>query len=303
MRKIIKKNLFSTTPRALKKGIVVTLCMMLTGLVLLAGCKKDNKKDDTPPESEYPIEIPFTEYSLAENCQWTNLAYDDKVIVINNDETLKQYVACTGDGYPEIDFSENSLLLANGKTGGISKITVSDLQQLSSDKYELYIEILLDGTYILQHWTVALIVKKMSEESKVELNTIENYVIFIGKTWVLVEKEMNAVTEMLPDDDLYPITLTFQSDTTFHGRHDANIYRGEYNMLSNNILLRITGVTDVGDIKWYRDYLNELESISKMALTDSTMRFSNNNNSLIFNFVSKEKFEKDYFELEEWYNF
>jgi hypothetical protein len=161
-------------PRALKKGTVAMLCMILTGLFLFVGCKKDGKKDDPPPEPEYPINISFTEYSLAENCQWTNLAYDNTVIIINSDEILKQYVACTGGGYPEIDFSENSLLLASGATSSnISKITVNNLQQLSRNEYELNMEILLGNATVVEEWTVALIVEKVSEESHIKLNVNE----------------------------------------------------------------------------------------------------------------------------------
>jgi hypothetical protein len=112
---------------------------------------------------------------LTENCQWENLAYDNTVIVINNDEELGKYVSCTGDGYLEIDFSEKSLLLASGKTtSGISKITVNDLQQLSLSEYKLDMEILLnDSITAAEQWAIALIVEKAGEESHVELNVNE----------------------------------------------------------------------------------------------------------------------------------
>jgi hypothetical protein len=170
-----KKNLFSTTPSVLKKGIVATLCTVMMGLFLVVGCKKnDEKKPVEPPEPEYPINISFTEYSLLEtSCQWTNINYDEKVIIINSDEELENHIACTGGSYPEIDFSKNSLLLARGATGGIAELTVKNLQKLSKNEYELNIEILLDGTDILQYWIVALIVEKVSEESHIELNVTE----------------------------------------------------------------------------------------------------------------------------------
>jgi hypothetical protein len=174
----IKRNSFSTALNVVKKGTVATLCMVMIGL-LAVGCKKDDGK--TPQEPTYPTDIPFTEYSLAETCQWTNLAYDNTVIVINNDEKLSQYVACIGGGYPEIDFEKQALLLASGATGGIAEFAVKELQQISENEYELNIEILLDGTKILQNWNVALVVEKMSENSNLELNvTIDEPNPFTG---------------------------------------------------------------------------------------------------------------------------
>jgi len=172
----IKKHLFSPTPSVVKRSTVAMLCLMLTGLFLIAGCKKDDPKTSgSGEEPEYPINIPFTEYELAETCQWTNLAYDDTVIIINSEEELQQYVACTGNGYPEIDFVKHTLLLASGRTNsGISEITVKDLQQLAANEYELNIE--LNSNYLLvlvvEEWSVALIVDKLIEKSVVELQVI-----------------------------------------------------------------------------------------------------------------------------------
>jgi hypothetical protein len=176
--KRFKKKSFSASSSVARKGTVEMLCMILIGLFLIVGCKKDNSEKDT----EYPIEIPFTEYSLPQTCQWTNLAYDNTVVIINSDEELKQYVACTDGDYPKIDFSKHTLLVASGKTDdGVSKITVVSLQQLSENGYELNMEILLNGTDVLHFWTIALlIVEKTNEESNVKLNiTLSDYPINI----------------------------------------------------------------------------------------------------------------------------
>jgi len=163
----------------IKKGTVATLCMIMVGLFFAFGCKKDpvTSGGGTPPGGEeptYPIEIPFEEYSLeGTSCQWTNLAYDNTVIVIDSDEKMNRYIACTGSDYPEIDFETQTLLLASGKTEkGISEITVNSLQQLSADKYELNMELLLNDETITEEWAVALIIEKVSE-SMVELIVIE----------------------------------------------------------------------------------------------------------------------------------
>jgi len=74
-----------------------------------------------PPEPDsYPIDISFTEYSLLDtHCQWQNLPYDEKVIIINSNEELEKYISCTEDSYPAIDFSKHTLLLISGETTGM----------------------------------------------------------------------------------------------------------------------------------------------------------------------------------------
>ena len=174
----IKRKSFSTALNVVKRGTVAMLCMVMIGLFLAVGCKKDNPTisggGTGGEEPTYPTDIPFTEYSLAETCQWTNLAYDNTVIVINNDEKLSQYVACTGGGYPEIDFEKQTLLLASGSASyNISKVTVNSLQQLSFNEYILDMELLLGNLTVIEKWNVALIVEKVSERNTVELNVIE----------------------------------------------------------------------------------------------------------------------------------
>jgi len=281
--------------------------LKLTAFLLVFAGVASSCNPECPPDcpDEYPQNISFTEYSLqGTSCQWQNLPYDEKVIIINSNEELEKYISCTEGGYSIIDFSKHSLLLVSGKTNKeIIKMLATDLRQLSSNKYELRIEITIKNVSVIEPWNMALVIEKVSEDKYIRLNT--NLVPcpqeLLKTTWVLVEKEIDGVKEMLPDEP-YPVTLTFLSDSTFCGRHDANTYDGTYKMLVPNILLTITRITDVSDIEWYLNYLKQTTTISRIALTDSTMRLSNNN-SLILNFVSKEKFEKDYFKLEEWYNF
>jgi len=170
-----EKTPFSATPNVLKKNTVAMLCMIMMGLFFVVGCKKETTPSGGTggggEEPNYPIDIPFTEYSLAETCQWTNLAYDNTVIIINSNEELKQYVACTGGDYPEIDFEKHSLLLVSGKTdSGIIKLTTKDLQQLSLDKYELNLEIDLFDNMNVSTWSTALVVEKVNKESCIDLN-------------------------------------------------------------------------------------------------------------------------------------
>jgi hypothetical protein len=67
----------------MKKIILKTAAILLVMAGMMIACKEDENK---------PIEIPFTEYSLAEtSCQWINLDYDNKIIVINSNDELKNY--------------------------------------------------------------------------------------------------------------------------------------------------------------------------------------------------------------------
>lgn len=122
-------------------------------------------------KSHEPMEIPFMEYSLVgTSCQWAwaNIEFS-KAIVINSNKELEEYIVCT-DGSPEIDFLNQTLLLARGTTtNGISDITKS-LQQFSTDEYILNVRITVDMTMIAEGWFVVLVVEKISEDSDVELN-------------------------------------------------------------------------------------------------------------------------------------
>ena len=126
----------------------------------------------------YPIEIPFTEYSLAEtSCQWVNINYgnysfDANVIAINSSEELEEYIDCSSGSYPEIDFSKHTLLLASGRApNGVHEISNCSLQS-SNNEYQLEIRIHLEPREAIGRWIMALVVNKLSEESDIELKII-----------------------------------------------------------------------------------------------------------------------------------
>jgi hypothetical protein len=148
----------------MKKNIFKYAILLLI-LAICSSCKKET-------------EISFMEYSLAgTSCQWTNLNYDNKLIVVNSNEELKSYINCSEGNYSEIDFSKHTLLLANGRTNsGIHKIS-KHLLQLSKNEYRLDIEIRLNDATIMESWVTALIVNKLNKENNVELS------LTILETW------------------------------------------------------------------------------------------------------------------------
>jgi hypothetical protein len=144
---------------------LINILKLTAILLILAGSFSCREKE------EKVIEIPFTEYSLmGTSCQWTNLAYKGKVIVVNSNEELEQYVTCTEGSCPEIDFAKNTLLLANGgTTNGVNKITPSFFQN-STYKYQLNVTILLDFTMVAQGWHISIIVPKLPNQAEIILD-------------------------------------------------------------------------------------------------------------------------------------
>jgi len=161
-------NKFSTTT-ILKRSTLKTLCFVLIVLSSIVGCKKDKESINN---------ISFTKYSLEEtSCYWENLNYDEKVIAINSNEELENYIKCMESNHPVIDFTTHTLLLVSGKTDSkITEIIVKDLLQISSNKYKLNIKITMniDATGESK-WVIALVVRKLSEDCKIALNITTYY--------------------------------------------------------------------------------------------------------------------------------
>jgi len=130
---------------------------------------------EEPEEGSYPIEISFSDiiifrYPLAPVCEGKNLKYDNKLMMINSKEELHNYISCSDENYPEIDFSKHTVLLANGRTHkGIAEMS-KRLWQLSVKKYQFDVEIYLHEGDMKESWVTALLVNKLSEKSYVELN-------------------------------------------------------------------------------------------------------------------------------------
>ena len=147
-----------------------TLLKLTAFLLIIAGnfvsCGKENNA---------PVEIPFTEYSLDGTlCQWTNLGYNDEVIIINSSAALESYLTNTDGGYPIIDFSKQTLLLVSGEAANGIRDISQKLQQVST-KYVLDIEITLNEATFAQEWVIALVTSKLNESKNIELNITSAY--------------------------------------------------------------------------------------------------------------------------------
>ena len=163
----------------MKKNFIKLAAFLLVVAGIVASCNPP--EPDTEPNA-YPKVISFTEYSLQEtSCQWTNLPYNEKVIVINSSEALEKYLSCTEKTYPAVDFSKYSLLLTSGYvTNTVSEIIVKDLKQVSSHKYILNLDFDLKYKDDTEPWNTALMIEKLSDNCDVVLNltlTVSNVIL------------------------------------------------------------------------------------------------------------------------------
>ncbi|MDR0667363.1 MAG: hypothetical protein LBF90_01940 [Prevotellaceae bacterium] len=139
-------------------------------VLLVAGamaCKKE--KGDT-----FPQEVPFTEYSLTDTyCQWQNLNYDKKLIIIDSLAALDEYVSCTEGTFPEIDFSKNTLLIVSGiGAGNVISIHTTFIQYAAA-QYELSVIVRTRMLIITESWRISILAPKIPNGAAINV-TVES---------------------------------------------------------------------------------------------------------------------------------
>ena len=119
---------------------------------------------------EYPIEIPFEEYSLAEtSCQWTIPFNSNATIIINSNEELENYISCSS--YPAIDFAEYTLLVAHGpSTAQPAHVLKTTLLKNSMDKYTLKLVVFSGIQAAPSRWYYAILISKITNEADISLD-------------------------------------------------------------------------------------------------------------------------------------
>ena len=242
-----------------------------------------NTKNDEEPEGleewrvigedSYPINIPFEEYSLGETlCLWTNLphSYNSGLIIINSYEDMEQYIVCADGNYPEIDFSQNTLLLINGIASfrAINHIS-KQLQQISINEYKLYVELLsyknvMGGFNPVECWHDAIITGKLSNETNIALNVTsmetscklfnlpysDNNVLLINST-----EELINFIECIDDDDFPEIdfsthTLLMAVSNVIFGIQNINAQLTKTDENTYNLDIDILLDYTTGGAKW-----------------------------------------------------
>jgi len=114
--------------------------------------------------------ISTTDYSIGTECTWDiNNLQQDSVYVISSEEELLNFISCIEDSIPTyIDFDQYSLLFVHG---GTSQDTSNIAKNLAFcfNQYNLNIDIHLNDKGVVPKWHIAVIVPKLTENSKVEL--------------------------------------------------------------------------------------------------------------------------------------
>ena len=132
-----------------------------------------------PSEIDYDVlnsgvNIPYTDFVLNGACQWTNLKYDRKeVILINSQSDLEKYITCTEGSFAKIDFSKQTLLLASGASKILGYRSVYKRLLKIGEKYILDVGVANSWTPPAATWIIAIVVEKM-EDTDIFLNVVTN---------------------------------------------------------------------------------------------------------------------------------
>jgi len=254
-------------------------------------------------EEEYPKEISFTEYALPASCQWQNLSYDEKVMVINSDEELKKYVSCAEGDYAAVDFSKQSILLVSGKTdNAIYSVNAKKLQQCSDDRYQLDIEVLLYDSRVSENWCIALVIRKINKENHIELG-VNNYMISLSNTsWKLigiVDTKAGTLQELEPKDCEKCYTLTFDDiyDAFFAKAVEIGCFSSCYNVDYPLSIIQLCDLErpDAEDIYDGEIFMNILmfkfQKTGRFHIRDTELKlyYNDESNYLLFKKINHEK--------------
>jgi len=144
------------------------LLFLLLFFVGLISCEKDKTPDNI---SEYPVEVSFEKYDITEaSCNWKVFEHD-KVIAINSDKELQDYMVCTDAVYPQINFSEYSLLLAEGvTTSSPAEVLETRLTQTLENEYVLYVKVRRGDALTLGYWNIGITTQKLFENAVITLD-------------------------------------------------------------------------------------------------------------------------------------
>ena len=150
-----------------------------TGNVLEVNTKNDGGPDDLENWRiviAYPIDIPFTEYLEDSYWEWKHLK--EEIRIINNSHELEVFLDSIDrhiQDYPVIDFENYSLILATGMTTGFPAIIENkQLQEVSKNRYFLYLNVWPGIATTPAYWVFAITVSKLSQNTTVEL-IVESY--------------------------------------------------------------------------------------------------------------------------------
>jgi len=123
------------------------------------------------------VELNFEDYILNENCQWINLIYDyeifdnAKILIINSNEGVENYINCVSGNFSEINFDEYSLIIAWGVANNGIHTIEKKITQTDDLLYNLDVTIELNCLEVMQEWLITILIDKLSNAT-ISLTTI-----------------------------------------------------------------------------------------------------------------------------------
>lgn len=146
--------------------------------------------------------------------------------------------------------------------------------------------------------------EKYENDSKhMELNPIDIKNLQQTK-WVALYADIGGgiISPFVDSAYLFPAILEFNANDYFHGKSDANSFDGNYyiDIDANKITFtKISSTDGCPDDWWYWDYFySNLYKFNKVApIGTDTLILINSDEKSIFYFLSKEWFEKNYYNL------
>ena len=126
----------------------------------------------------YPKETPFIDCSSDyDNCRCLSSVFSQHdCIVLNSNEELENHIECWQGTYPEVDFSEYTLLLARGAATSSPIINIEkQLKQISKNEYSFDVSIKIGIAAAPEAWSIILKIPKLPENAIVKLNLKYNY--------------------------------------------------------------------------------------------------------------------------------
>ena len=238
---------------------------LIAFLLILIGVFFSCKNDiliETPIDN--PTEPSLEVYSLyGTMCNWANRENNGKVVIINSDEKLKQYLSCyMNSSYHPFDFSKQSLLLVGSVTSsGIYDIFGTSIQQLSSNEYELKAVIKLNEIPTPLEWDIAVRVDKLRDDAKVVLKVDElpaSMTSIIGK-WKLMKAQTSGFGSPSKEIDYSKQSIMYEFKTngilTVSGNDSAGwMEKGNHSYSIDNYKKIQVGYSS----SWYSVSPNEL---------------------------------------------
>lgn len=164
---------------------------------------------------------------------------------------------------------------------------------------------ILDGdTLILsdQNDSISIYLTKYDNKN----STFLGYSVLYETSWkvefiqIIYNSDYNKLTP--PVNEEYPITLNINRPNNINGRFNVNVYNGLISIGNKNIAFQDINSTFISKSDWYREYINELKLVNSLLVSKDTLTLYDSNNNRRINYLSKEKFNLNYFNVDSLYD-